>query len=123
MTTSKDLLLAILAMDSYNRGYGQGIVGLDDPNAKIGTATFLTQSNIIATSAEVASGFYASAYTLNDSTTVIAYRGTNADNPGPLFADVRSGWPLYFGDIATAQATQAISFSHREKGTLPFEST
>jgi hypothetical protein len=25
MTVSKDLLLAILAMDSYNRGYGAGI--------------------------------------------------------------------------------------------------
>lgn len=86
MTTSKDLLLAILAMDSYSRGYGQGIVGLDDPNAKIGTATFLTQSNIIATSAEVASGFYASAYTLNDGTTVIAYRGT--DNTGLTWSDI-----------------------------------
>lgn len=26
---NRDLLLAILAMDAYNRGYGQGIVGLD----------------------------------------------------------------------------------------------
>ncbi len=28
MTLSKDLFLAILSMDSYNRGYGQGIRGL-----------------------------------------------------------------------------------------------
>lgn len=30
MTISKELFLAILSMDSYNRGYNPGIAGLDD---------------------------------------------------------------------------------------------
>ena len=121
MTTSKDLLLAILAMDSYSRGYGQGIVGLDDPNAKIGTATFLTQSNIIATSAEVASGFYASAYTLNDGTTVIAYRGT--DNTGLTWSDILGGsdpWNGYgtaAGFSMNDQAHMAADFFQAVTGT------
>lgn len=28
MTISKELMLAILSMDAYNRGYGEGIGGL-----------------------------------------------------------------------------------------------
>ena len=46
MTISKDLFLAILSMDSYNRGYGEGIAGLGGINSKIGTATLRKQSNI-----------------------------------------------------------------------------
>ncbi|MDP8998415.1 MAG: hypothetical protein M3O03_15655 [Pseudomonadota bacterium] len=46
MTTPKDLLLAILAMDSYNRGYGAGLGntpdGLGSSGSKIGEATLLT---------------------------------------------------------------------------------
>lgn len=34
MTISRDLYLAILSMDSYNRGYGEGVFGL---SAAIGT--------------------------------------------------------------------------------------
>jgi hypothetical protein len=30
MTISKDLFLAILSMDAYNRGYTQGVGGLSD---------------------------------------------------------------------------------------------
>jgi hypothetical protein len=30
MAVSKDLYLALLSMDSYNRGYGAGIDGLGD---------------------------------------------------------------------------------------------
>ena len=36
MAISKDLLLAILSMDSYNRGYNQGINGLGGVGASIG---------------------------------------------------------------------------------------
>ena len=38
MTTKRDLLNAILAMDSYNRGYDPGIV---DPGYSLGDATIL----------------------------------------------------------------------------------
>ena len=108
MTTSKDLLLAILAMDSYNRGYGQGIAGLDDPNAKIGSATFLKQSDIKSDSSEVSSGFYAAAYTTPDGT-VISYRGTDVLNPLNPANDIINGWVSATGTVTT-QATLSLDF-------------
>ncbi len=86
MTISKDLFLAILSMDSYNRGYGEGITGLGGINSKIGSATLKKQSNIAEDSPEVDAGFYAIAYDVDASgvdgfdndTTVISYRGTDA---------------------------------------------
>lgn len=39
MTISKDLFLAILAMDSYNRGYNEGISGLGGINTSITSIT------------------------------------------------------------------------------------
>ena len=66
-------MLAILAMDSYNRGYGKGL-GLDQPS--IGNATFLMQSSILAGSPEVTAGFYAVAYEISGEV-VISYRGTD----------------------------------------------
>jgi hypothetical protein len=41
MTVSKDLMLALLSLDSYNRGYGAGIEGLGGAGAQIGNATML----------------------------------------------------------------------------------
>ncbi len=45
-----DLIYAILAMDSYNRGYGSGITGLDaDTTARIGRysiAQDISQANL-----------------------------------------------------------------------------
>ena len=42
MTVSKDLLLSILSMDAYNRGYNPRIDGLSDaPDTRIGNATIL----------------------------------------------------------------------------------
>jgi Protein of unknown function (DUF2974) len=97
-----ELLLAILAMDSYNRGYGAGIDhGLD----KIGTATFSQESDTDSASQEVATGFYAASYNLADGTTVISYRGTDAS------PDYTTGWVIALGDIAEGtQAPQALEF-------------
>ena len=40
MSISKDLFLAILAMDSYNRGYDAGVYGLSSaPGTKLGQAS------------------------------------------------------------------------------------
>jgi hypothetical protein len=81
MATSKDLLLAILALDSYNRGYNVGIGGLSqDPGTKIGNATVgkNAQTDLSPGTAQAA-GFYAVSYTLTSGETVISYRGT--DNP------------------------------------------
>ena len=60
MAISKDLFLALLSMDAYNRGYGQGIEGL--PNAigsLVGDASII-QDDISAEAK--AAGFYAVAY-------------------------------------------------------------
>jgi hypothetical protein len=76
-----DLIYAILAMDSYNRGYGSGINGLlDTTDSKIGNYTVYDSKG--DTQAFTA-GFYAIAYK-NAATgeTVISYRGT--DNKGIL---------------------------------------
>lgn len=76
MSISSDLFLAILAMDSYNRGYN---AGLGDPvtgltGTQIGTATRRTDIDLPAGSE--AASFFAQAYTLGSGQTVISYRGT-----------------------------------------------
>jgi hypothetical protein len=73
MSISPDLFLAILAMDSYNRGYGaglgsesDGLGSASDGSNKIGQATlsYNLEDAGIAQSAQAA-GFYAVAYTVN----------------------------------------------------------
>ena len=80
MSISKDLFLAILAMDSYNRGYGAGITGLSevsDGTTKIGTATVSKNIQDAGISAEAqAAGFYAISYD-TEYGKVISYRGTD----------------------------------------------
>ena len=71
----KDLLLSILAMDSYNRGYDEGIEGLGGLQSQVSAATLVDQSNVSDTSEEVKASFYAAAYTVG-SEIVIAYRGS-----------------------------------------------
>ncbi len=78
MTVSKDLMYAILSMDSYNRGYGAGINLSDAKGEKIGTAEISKRIQDIDgfEDAAVNAGFYAAAYTY-DGGTVISYRGTD----------------------------------------------
>ena len=68
MTTQQDLMMAILSLDAYNRGYSPGMSFTN--GAKTGDATLLapSDSNLSSTS------FYADAYTW-DNQTIIAYRG------------------------------------------------
>jgi hypothetical protein len=47
IATSTELLLAILAMDSYNRGYDPGIEGLGGAGTQIGAATLQALPNSI----------------------------------------------------------------------------
>ena len=70
---NRDLFLAILSMDSYNRGYDVGLKGLDEAGS-IGTATIRTFRPGEKDGWQAA-GFYAIAYNWNGET-VIAYRGT-----------------------------------------------
>ena len=97
MTIKKDLFLAILSMDVYNRGYGAGIsdekhvennidLGLGDAvGIQIGNATINFRTDSDPQGAAAAAGFYAVAYTVGEGvegltagTTVISYRGTDA---------------------------------------------
>ncbi len=87
MPISKDLFLAILSMDSYNRGYGAGIELSDAADTKIGAATIGKRiqdvSDTFGDEAQAA-GFYAIAYDVAGSGiagldgTVISYRGLAA---------------------------------------------
>ncbi|HRK23464.1 MAG TPA: hypothetical protein PLQ11_00780 [Beijerinckiaceae bacterium] len=64
MVISKDLFLAILAMDSYNRGYLPGVVLPGSAATGIGNATLRTDAQ--PQDYEAAS-FFAQAYTLTGS--------------------------------------------------------
>jgi hypothetical protein len=82
-------MLAILAMDAYNRGYNAGI---KSPGAgqregltgsQIGNATVGARSNNNANSPDVAASFFAQSYSFGDNApaglanqTIISYRGT-----------------------------------------------
>jgi hypothetical protein len=100
--TEKDLFLAILAMDSYNRGYDAGLMdngendpdGLgDSPGTAVGGATIL---DVDLPQGAQAAGFYAVAYQTQYGT-VISYRGTD-------FTHVISSK----GNTRFAQASQPI---------------
>lgn len=99
-------MLAILAMDSYNRGYDQGldVVAAGGSATQIGTATIGNASSTLASSPEVQAGFYAAAYTWNGQT-VISYRGTNTDSMLSLGADILNGWMTGAG-VAVTQASR-----------------
>ena len=92
MTISKDLFLAILSMDAYNREYSAGI---DIVGSSLGFAQLVNRESLgIDASAYQDwqdAGFYAVAYKmasgeeiagLSVGDTIISYRGT--DNPDPL---------------------------------------
>lgn len=76
-----DVFLSLLALDAYNRGYGQNVllykgdspVSQAEAGRKIGNATILSQSNVLAGSTAVNADSYAIAYDWN-SERVISYR-------------------------------------------------
>jgi hypothetical protein len=116
MPISKDLFLAILSMDSYNRGYGAGIkfTSNDSFGTAIGNATIAaTRGQSDAQSV----GFYALAY---DTSAVngfsagektIAYRGTDQLVPGFTYgSDVWNSYGVGAGFPTGAQAAMAIQF-------------
>lgn len=95
---NKDLFLAILALDSYNRGYGQNVIGLGGLETFIGKARLVDDRD----DAEARrAGFYALAYEVPEgyvdglTGTVISYRGTNFNfnwNPRMPSTVGRSAW-------------------------------
>jgi hypothetical protein len=82
MSISDDLMMAIFAMDSYNRGYNPSLVLT---GASLGETTL---NNVELPSGFQANSFFAQAYTWNGKT-VISYRGTEAaTTPEPILTAV-----------------------------------
>ncbi|MBL8637483.1 MAG: DUF2974 domain-containing protein [Alphaproteobacteria bacterium] len=99
-----NLFKAILAMDSYNRGYGEGIklpVVLN--TTKLGNATIASQSDTTATGQPVLAGFYGISYQLAGGEKVISYRGTDAGEDA-------AAYPIAVGSTGTAQGRMAFEF-------------
>jgi hypothetical protein len=117
MTTNKELLYAILAMDSYNRLYGEGIEGLGGAGSKVGEATLLKGPTGSDINAWKSVGFYAAAYDTGTGT-VISYRGTDSyfGNGG----DVLNGWIIATGQ-QTGQSALALEFYKSATGKSVFE--
>lgn len=108
---NRDLFLSILAMDSYNRGYGEGLGNLEAvPHVtRLGNATIIQQSDTDSGDPGVDAGFYAIAYDWNGET-VISYRGTDNPNPFVSGGDFWNGWVIGGGYAPASQAGLAISF-------------
>jgi hypothetical protein len=81
---NRDVFLSLLALDSYNRGYGEGVFTeprgggavQNEAGRTIGNATII---DVPLPEGSLAAGFYAIAYEWNGET-VISYRGTNFPN-------------------------------------------
>ena len=131
MTIDRDLFLAILSMDSYNRGYGVGIKNLPTTGS-IGKETIGADSSIVKDAQgarlDIPSGFYALAYDVSTAGiagltgTVISYRGTDVFGGLPWkegfwTGDVVNGWGLAIGDYTSPQVTLARQFYQSVAGT------
>jgi len=108
--TNELVMKAILAMDSYNRGYDPKLgttesQGLGVIDSQIGNAKILSQSNTDETSDEVKAGFYGIAYSY-EGESVISYRGTNPS----IIDDVVNGWVTGGGAYQTPQAELSAKF-------------
>ena len=113
MPLNDDVFRAILAMDSYNRGYNAGISGLGGQGAVLGTATLGSDASELLGSTTVANAsFFAQTYTWNGHT-VISYRGTDQASPSWTnwtLGDVLNGWSTGLGNPGTTQARLAVEF-------------
>ena len=119
MAINATLFKAILAMDSYNRGYGQGLIlpNVVFGTTKIGNAIISNDSlNTSATNGGVAAGFYAISYNYNGQT-IISYRGTNADSVSNFFNDAWNGYSTGGGSPFSTQAKLAIKFYNAVAGS------
>ncbi|WP_298303281.1 tandem-95 repeat protein, partial [uncultured Erythrobacter sp.] len=125
---NRELMLAILALDSYNRNYGQNtltnlgdsVTDQEEAGRKLGDATIL---NVDLPEGSIEAGFYAITYDWNGER-IISYRGT--DNPfgqdgliavvGSLFngsatgGDIANGYGVAFGFPDGIQATLSIEY-------------
>ena len=107
-----NVLKAILAMDSYNRGYDQGIRTLGGVGSKIANVTISQQSEVLEGTANVSTGFYAAAYTTAAGEKIISYRGTDSFTGIGVTGgnDFFNGYGPGIGIPGGPQASQAIDF-------------
>jgi hypothetical protein len=105
---NRDVFHSLLALDSYNRGYGQNVlIDLGDSRTDqnetgrtLGTTTIVRSET---TQKVKDAGFYAIAYEWNGET-IISYRGTNflesislAEFVNFLAEDFGGGWDIFTG--------------------------
>lgn len=123
---SRDLLLAILAMDVYHRGYNAGLERDTTESrsrvegSQVGLWELGSDSLVLGQQGDSrldeSIGFYAQAYTLG-SETIIAYRGTDngINNLTPTAKDQIYGYGLSIGNGTADQALMAIDFYRRAR--------
>ena len=113
MTLPNDLNFALLALDSYSRGYNPRI---DVGGSLIGDALAIARQDVGIDDPKYVewqtANFYAVAYQTPGGI-VISYRGTDS----PL-ADALTGWPTV-GGLLGSQAQMAAEFYYKVKEAYP----
>lgn len=112
--TNAELMYAILAMDSYNRGYN---VSINVEGTSVGSATISNDSLILnsdtndSNRVDQGAGFYAIAYSY-EGETVISYRGTDElfDTNSDIGGDVWNGYSTGGGAPFSTPALLAAEF-------------
>ncbi|MDN5850654.1 MAG: DUF2974 domain-containing protein, partial [Nitrococcus sp.] len=119
MTIDADLLLSILSLDAYNRGYGAGI-DLQDKTKIAEVTVGNTAEELLDLGVAEAAGFQAVVYDVSNfdglnQDQVISFRGTDG------LYDVWSGWTLGAGYTGAGQAELALQFYSKVAGHSPFD--
>ena len=134
MTMNRDLFLAILSMDSYNRSYGVGVKGLP-VSGTIGNATIGADSSVLTGATnqrlDIKADFYAIAYNLTGAGiagltgTVIAYRGSDYTDTNGISLwsrDIWQGWSNAIGYPYGGQPGLALQFYRAVTGSALYYS-
>lgn len=127
---NRDLFMAILSMDSYNRGYGISITGMGGRGSKLGTATIGEDATTaLPPGVGLTDGFYAISYTLGSGiqdtptgTRVVMYRGSDSFLFGATEGeggDVINGYGVGAGSPYGPQARLAMRFYNAVTGRAP----
>jgi hypothetical protein len=123
MTLSdKDLFLAILAMDPYNRGYGAGLRDESlGETGEIANVQILGRQALPVTDAQYATwqaaGFYAVAYNTQCGQ-VVSYRGTDFTPAGELGTDAHDGWTFGGGNSFAELTSVGCATAHHARPPL-----
>jgi hypothetical protein len=130
---NRDLFLAILSMDSYNRGYGVGVKGLA-ASGRLGNAVIVNDSLALGgtpnSRVDAGVGFYAIAYNLTGAGiagltgTVISYRGSDYTDTNGISLwsrDIWQGWTNAIGYPYGGQPGLALEFYRAVTGNTPYD--